>query len=762
MIKKLVLKSFGKFKGDAFEMKPVTIFVGRNEAGKTTLFDAMFDQLCSPKATTTEGKWLRDRYGEKRDGSLEFDSETWSFETDEFINIYAVRAGVADIGFKKNANWAEAIRNDIFSGGIDPAKIMKELKDQASDKATFSHVRNLRSAEKALAEAESRKRNLLTEREGLLSQETRVREGGQTLQETETQIKEKQLALSERRQQLQVQEKIRERGAIKAMLSHLLVQKDLQEKMPALATYAVDDTPALHALRGEIGQMQQIAAELKGQIAALEQQIHQRDAELGKSEQEAGQQKQHAAVAERLRIELNSGRAVRKEVVTPYFHKLLLGASVLLFTLAIAGFVGMLNPGSSIPPWIPGVALLAVAGILLRLSYRKKTEIVYDTQSDQRLLELMRDKWRNACALSLQAATIDGAAEELQRYVNQHEQTVKRILELKAGTRNIESDLNDRKKKAEKLKAEQDAAEKAIRDWFSSHGVTDLPEYERKRRDYESTQADLKKISETIEQQMRAAAEKNADTFRATLAAKLDILEKDITMEELPAEKQQRLKNEVVVLESDLAKLSESQRQQSEIVNKGIGGLQVRMGTLPAEIYACQKDIDELNKKIGQIQVDMKAAEYALQIFENIRHEQSDIFENLSAEISIYYSQMFPQERKIDINAFDAKEIEVEDIGGERRAIEHVSTATKDAFYLASRLAFALKTRGKEPGLIILDEPFASFDRERQEHATRFLKSFWEKNRWQIVVFTKDEGMAKIAGESFGGADDFIIHELAS
>ena len=93
MIRKLHIESFGKFRGRSFDFGPVTLFFGRNEAGKTTLFDAVFDKLCAPKASTDPGKVLKNRYGADRRARLEFDGEATRIPAADFLNLFSSEEG---------------------------------------------------------------------------------------------------------------------------------------------------------------------------------------------------------------------------------------------------------------------------------------------------------------------------------------------------------------------------------------------------------------------------------------------------------------------------------------------------------------------------------------------------------------------------------------------------------------------------------------------------------------------------------------------
>ncbi|HOI41337.1 MAG TPA: ATP-binding protein, partial [Elusimicrobiales bacterium] len=75
MIARLRLINFGKFRGRDLELGPFTVIHGANEAGKTTVFDAIFESLCRRNDTRTAWKRLLERYGDERQAAAVWQPE---------------------------------------------------------------------------------------------------------------------------------------------------------------------------------------------------------------------------------------------------------------------------------------------------------------------------------------------------------------------------------------------------------------------------------------------------------------------------------------------------------------------------------------------------------------------------------------------------------------------------------------------------------------------------------------------------------------
>ena len=97
MIKQLILETFGKFRDIHFDFSNSTLFLGKNESGKTTIFDALFQETCHPRANRRHGKQLQERYGESRQAQIKWQKNELRIDEDEFYNLLAIRSGDIDL-----------------------------------------------------------------------------------------------------------------------------------------------------------------------------------------------------------------------------------------------------------------------------------------------------------------------------------------------------------------------------------------------------------------------------------------------------------------------------------------------------------------------------------------------------------------------------------------------------------------------------------------------------------------------------------------
>ena len=99
------------------------------------------------------------------------------------------------------------------------------------------------------------------------------------------------------------------------------------------------------------------------------------------------------------------------------------------------------------------------------------------------------------------------------------------------------------------------------------------------------------------------------------------------------------------------------------------------------------------------------------------------MFESLSNEAKVLYNHITGKnlhDDGITMSGFDKNKIIVLDKQNEKRNIEFLSSATRDAVYIAMRLSILTKIH-KQGRLILLDDPFITFDNNRILEALKFI-----------------------------------------
>ena len=133
MIEKILLESFGLFERREFALSETTVFYGPNEAGKTTLFDAMLTRLCKIPKRGDYGRDIFQRYGDRIRAAILPKELEESFEVDEFKNLYSIRSGDVALNIIKGSGWLETVKSGLFSGGMNPEELASDMERQASN-----------------------------------------------------------------------------------------------------------------------------------------------------------------------------------------------------------------------------------------------------------------------------------------------------------------------------------------------------------------------------------------------------------------------------------------------------------------------------------------------------------------------------------------------------------------------------------------------------------------------------------------------------
>ena len=110
----------------------------------------------------------------------------------------------------------------------------------------------------------------------------------------------------------------------------------------------------------------------------------------------------------------------------------------------------------------------------------------------------------------------------------------------------------------------------------------------------------------------------------------------------------------------------------------------------------------------------------------NINKKNDDIFHSLSNDAKVLYNHITGKnllDNGIIMSGFDKYKIVIADKQNQMRNVELLSSATKDAVYIAMRLSILTKIH-QAGRLILLDDPFITFDNNRIKEALSFIKEY--------------------------------------
>ncbi len=755
IIQKLKLVSFGKFSNCEFEFKPITVFWGNNESGKSTLFDAIFDRISSPPGNTVEGRRLASRYGNNRNAEIIWNSGEVIIPSEEFLNLYAIGAGSVDMDFSSKGEWTQRIKASIFSGGIDPANVAQELDRLASEGGNYQHVRILRGKEQELEKSENSLNILNARKKEILAAEKEMDSKQQMLNELQNEIAHLTIALDEGEKSLEQQELHRKLEEVRATMEHIVRYEQTAQRNAALELYRQDMSEALQKLHAELEEKKRVfehAGRVREQIDERKREVSLHLKE-GKAKSERLRIKSVLASELLRRIEENTP----KEIISLEVQWHPVGIAVMAVSIILGSILFLYLYPSSLA-FIPLAAALAISSIAALFS-RKKRE-VRERPDTGNVCAALKDEWKIRTGEELVSATLEGLQRELVRIQSEADSLDKEIAELA----NMEASLAGKIAEADRAwkKADEDYEEvrKRREDLFRDLKIHSSEEYAAHRTKYESVQRELQDITEIIAHDLKRYSVKSIDELKAVCHLRQSSLEKDCVSARKSEIEINRLKNEIAKKKEQLNKLQTKYVEVKSDIERCKGEVKGALGDLPQSIYEKEKEIEMLKRDIKRLRIDMEAAGVARDIFLDISRNADIVFSELENDIGLFLSEILEGERKIEFRDFNENSISITDASGRLRNIEKLSTGTKDAFVMAARFCFARKSwRWEQPGILVLDEPFHSLDRERIARTVELIIKFHREYGWQIVLFTKDEELANALMTHTG--ENAIRHSLS-
>ncbi|MDR3146274.1 MAG: AAA family ATPase [Treponema sp.] len=761
MIRTLRLDRFGKFRDRSFDFAPVTLFLGENEAGKTTLFDALFDALCSPGGEY--GKRLKSRYGAERRAEIEFEGETLQFQAADFLNLLAIRSGSVTLDIEKNSEWMNRVKAELFSGGIDPRTAAARLGEITRSKArgTLNHEAARIGAELAelrekLAGAQALREECLAaeERIALLDRQTaeKAREAGAL----EEEIRGLERSLGQ-------QSLLREERTLRDLLAEIAEGRREREALEACSRYSRERLDELRRREEELRRLkteweiaeaaeEELARSYRGALAAGES-----------GEARARRSESLRLLADTLRDTLIPREKLVDQKTRLVWRKVPLVLAALTLFLGVAAglvltvFLPFLPAPFRLP--VPYRVIVPAAGLVLGLSFlfaaagRQTRE---DTERLEGALRAAGERWRAETGEEMQGgygevlAELNRISERARFALADHERLLREAASL-GGELDAAAIRNREAEKA------HSAALRDLRTLFDAAGVSGIEDYAAGLEKKKHLEGLLRETERKVREGMQAWNAPTVTEFESLLGARLRDIGERITEKELTAEDLRILENR---LRDGKDRLTRIRREEKE----GFGDLSLRLGEvrerfrgIPGEIAECERKINRGEARLGEIKRDLRAASIAGELFNALSAEEDTMLRDLSGEIGAAFSALTADNRTIELRNYSADTAAITDAGGGMREVVQLSAGTRDAFLLAARLVLARKSQARR-ALIVLDEPFIALDRSRTGRALRMLGEFRESSGWQLVIFTKDGAAEGQAREVFG--DLLLVHRL--
>mgnify|MGYP004561077165 FL=1 len=715
----LKLNNFGKFKNKSFEISNgITLFYGENESGKTTIFDSLMILFSESKRVSVFFKQMKSRYG--NDIDIDFEPkipEHLKMHPQSYNNLYAIRQ--SEIIFemsdskKDSKDWESEIKKKLFSSDIDIGKMVSEIKAEYSSKAQNSILYKINILENEKIEIDKILNNLYDKINNSINKKDNLKEFKENIFLHENILKEK----IEERKKLYSLIKSKKEAETKNIKLNLLKQindfNKADEFLSKNIIYKDDYSKEISGRTKKIEDIKMNITFLKGKIEALK-----------KSFVEEKNKTDYDSVKKRIENGIN-----KIEDLTKKNNK----APKIIFFIAVVFISSFLALYFKNPLFL---AIIIPAIPFMFIKENKNSKIIKDILESLPELDIKEtDIFIFKDLLNKELAKI-----EIIMTNNDNEEIENYNADLEESLKELENENNLLNQIFEKLKV------KDKEEYYNIKNNYDLL-LKQNEENYKKLMIEVKKLGleniETLEidciRILKELDEKgvNPNDYNEMEIKKIENNLKDLESEiNILKEEINKIKNNISYIEGEL---NNSENIHADIIN------------FESKLSKIKENIINLNKR-------RKALKLLEEMLFSINKKNDDIFQSLSKEARILYNHITEKNLSDDgiiMSGFDKDKIMVADKQNKIRNVELLSSATRDAVYIAMRLSILTKIH-QAGRLILLDDPFITFDNNRTKEALSFIKEYSKNYNIPIVIFTKDTFTRDFMSEY----KDIIMYEL--
>ncbi|MDA0079784.1 ATP-binding protein [Brachyspira hyodysenteriae] len=717
----LNLNKFGKFRNKSFEISDnLTLFYGENESGKTTIFDSLMLLFSENKKTSSFAKQIKLRYGDDIDINTEPEiDESIKLHPQSYNNLYSIRQ--SEIIFemsdskKDSKDWESEIKKKLFASDIDVGKIISEVKAEHSGKSQTAIPAQLKNTKYRNEEIEEELNALYSKANTEVNKKDKLKELDELLKESNNILKEK---IDEYNKLIALREeknKAKEKNHLLNIntMIHEFNKKD--QFIKDNINLRDDHSKTINALSTKIDESENRISFLKGKIESLQ-----------KSSEERNKTDYQSMM---LRIDKAIKKIDELKEKNNKIPKIVFLAGVILVSALLSLYFKN-------PYWFL-IILPSIPFLLIKEGKNDKS--INDILDSLPEIDINSD--------NLELSTLkDILLRELAK--------IELILE-----KNDDAELENYKKELEEAANNLENHHKELNNFFNKLNVKNKENYYEIKSNFDNVYKSTEELFKKLMIEAKKFGLKDIDTLNANCNRILKELdEKGINPDDYN-------EMEMKVLENKLRELEKEINSIKENMNKVISNASYIQGELNSsddvhkKIVNLESEFAENNEEIKNLNKRKKALELLENMLSKINKKNDDIFNSLSNEAELLYNHITGKNLSDDVismSGFDKNKIMVKDKQNEMRNVELLSSATKDAVYIAMRLSILSKIH--ETGrLILLDDPFITFDNKRTKEALSFIREYSKKYNIPIAIFTKDVFIRDI----MKNYQEAIIHELS-
>lgn len=716
----LKLNNFGKFKNKSFEISNgITLFYGENESGKTTIFDSLMILFSESKRVSVFFKQMKSRYG--NDIDIDFEPkipEHLKMHPQSYNNLYAIRQ--SEIIFemsdskKDSKDWESEIKKKLFSSDIDIGKMISEIKAEYSSKAQNSILYKINILENEKIEINKILNNLYDKINNSTNKKDNLKEFKENIFLHENILKEK----IEEREKLYSLIKSKKEAETKNIKLNLLKQiNDFNKADEFLSKNIIFKNDYSNEINGRTKKIEDIKMNitfLKGKIEALK-----------KSFVEEKNKTDYDSVKKRIENGIN-----KIEYLTKKNNK----APKIIFFIAVVFISSFLALYFKNPLFL---TIIIPAIPFMFIKENKNSKIIKDILESLPELDIKEtDIFIFKDLLNKELAKI-----EIIMTNNDNEEIENYNADLEKSLKELENENNLLNQIFEKLK------------------VKDKEEYYNIKNNYDLLLKQNEENYKKLMIEVKKLGLKNIETLEIDCIRILKELdEKGVNPNDYNEMEIKKIENNLKDLESEINILKEEINKIKNNISYIEGELN-NSENIHADIINFESKLSQIKENIINLNKRRKALKLLEEMLFSINKKNDDIFQSLSKEARILYNHITGKNLSDDgiiMSGFDKYKIMVADKQNKIRNVELLSSATRDAVYIAMRLSILTKIH-QAGRLILLDDPFITFDNNRTKEALSFIKEYSKNYNIPVVIFTKDT----FTRDFMQKFEDVTIYELS-
>ncbi|MEI0478045.1 ATP-binding protein [Brachyspira pulli] len=717
----LNLNKFGKFKNKSFDISDkLTLFYGENESGKTTIFDSLMLLFSENKRTSTFAKQIKSRYGDDIDINIIPEIEpSKKMHPQSYNNLYSIRQ--SEIIFemsdskKDSKDWESEIKKKLFASDIDVGKIISEVKAEHSGKAQNAIPAQLKNLKYRNEEIKEELDNLYNKVNTEIDKKDKLKDLNELLKESDNIIKEKINEYNKLNALREEKNKSKEKNVI---LNIITMINDFNKKDKFINDNIYlqkDHSKIINNISEKINECEKEIYNLKGKIEPLQKAVEEKN----KIDYES--------------IMIRIDKAIKKiDVLREKTNKI----PKIVFLSAVILISSLLSLYFKNPYWFL-IILPSIPFLLIKEG--KNDKFIND------ILDTLPELDINANNLELSALK-DILTKELAK--------IELILSKKD-----DEELENYKKQLQEALSNLEKYNKDFNDLLNKLNVKSKENYYEIKTNFDNVYKNTEELFAKLMTEAKKFGLKDIKTLEANCNRILrELDEKGVNPEDFNEMEMKAIENKLKDLEKEINALKEN-------MNKVMSNASYIQGELNSadnvhnNIINLESEYAENNEEIKNMNKKKKALEMLEDMLLQINKKNDDIFNSLSNEAKVLYNHITGKslsDNGITMSGFDKSKIMVKDKQNESRNVELLSSATKDAVYIAMRLSMITKIH-EQGRLILLDDPFITFDNNRTKEALSFIKEYSNKYNIPIVIFTKDTFIRDI----MKNYKEAVIHELS-